>query len=1219
MKQLNDQGKLPYAGRHSISGTAVSFFQYKPGEDFRNPWRTLANYMWYGPGQYTWNPTTYTYTIAPQNYELLNAQILTPFLRNPENYTLLGCEKIGKDPIQETTYKGTYLIRKVHNMDGTPFNSPEEERGVNNARGASMCAPVLTGETDLLAKLYRDVELHWDNRGVPKVPTLTDAQRNINGTESYMHGFFRLLGMLIATGNWHSPIFYASPVQANMKVYKAVSKTYAFTDDTIKYTISYRNYASVNATGVRIQDVLPPELEFVSASNGGTYTGGIVTWNLGTVSGFNSATGIIPTQGKVTMICRVKSNVPTGARVCNTATISCTNGTGWTSNEYPNNVTPVMERNCVDIVGRAFEITKEVDKPIVNPNDIVEFKITFKNSTDAGWLNGGRPGVNVTHAYGYAGVNSFMMFYRIFHGADEPYIDYGNYRISYYLNNPSVNGFYPAYANGWVFKVNFMEGGDPTKVKFDFQKVPYGSETISGINRKWDQRLICKFPNSLGALSQHLYQKWSEYPDIHKGAYDPFRTQLQLELPTSSPIDPVINDSWSYDGISSFLSGYNDKSPYYPITPDWTDVITYPAGKLVDRVHPDVCETRPNYSRVLVEEWDGYTWRRVLGRGPLPGREQYNVVVVDTVPANLEFVKFTDNEALGIIATYDATKKIIKWQIPTFLVGSIGDLRYEAKALGTCPMTDKDVRNWAWIFSSTESPLGDYADVKITCNVVPPPSSKTSIYKSSDKNSYVVGEEITYTLAYKQTQGTQAVGNVSSGTNWTTVSGTSTFNATNLGLSSNAFIYQQYSHGTDGEFDIYVNNTNSNDIFSVVLRYESGTPNTASFDGVGIQIHPGPWGKNSGALIAVVDGNTVISSTPGFVTYADPTADTLKIHISLKGSEMKVWLNKNYLTDAPILTTTGLRIQPGYIGMVNGLITANAFPSYAGGVGTSNSITYWKSNFDSAFDIKLSDLIPSGTSFIPSSIVVNYNQLGKFTSLPNFNTNSVLWNLFANPKMPILYGDSVKYQFKVKVEECFSGYITNILYANLYSNPANKTINATNQVTCSTTLPVSLLSYSGKASNTGNLLNWVSLSEKDTYGYYIEKSSNGIQFVTIEFVLANNTHAMNEYTYIDQNTGNAFYRLRIQDINGSSENSNTIFLSQNSLVSIFPLPSNNTFTVKVQSPEVFHYQIYSSSGQLVEKGTANQSVTVGNEYAQGVYTIQVITGDEVVVRKLVKE
>jgi uncharacterized repeat protein (TIGR01451 family) len=65
---------------------------------------------------------------------------------------------------------------------------------------------------------------------------------------------------------------------------KADSGDCVMPDETFTYTISFTNPNDEAMTGVVIEDTLPSELDFVSASDAGTYSGGKVTWDLGSVS-----------------------------------------------------------------------------------------------------------------------------------------------------------------------------------------------------------------------------------------------------------------------------------------------------------------------------------------------------------------------------------------------------------------------------------------------------------------------------------------------------------------------------------------------------------------------------------------------------------------------------------------------------------------------------------------------------------------------------------------------------------------------------------------------------------------------------------------------------------------------------------------------------------------------------------------------------------------------
>lgn len=1210
MGQMYAQGYVPFGGGVSMNETTLTptFSNTSPtgsfdGEAFRLPWRTISNYMWHGPPANNWDPATHQTVPGTNTYELQNANLLASFLKAPQNFPGNVCTHLGNDPT-DINFQGNTIVYGGHLNTGAPGDAYIY---MNWIHGTASSAAVLSGDTVTLAKTYRQLQLEWDV--VNSTPT-NDYERYLGSTPKYFHGWFRLLGLMVTTGNWHSPNDMITPV-ANMKVYKSVSKTYGYPGDTLMYTISYRNYASVAATGVKITDVLPAELNFVSASNGGTYSGGIVTWNIGTVPGFQTATGVAPTQGYVTVICQIKSTVPVGDRFCNISNITCTNGTGWTSNEYPNNITAVMQRNCVDIVSRGLGITKTASQTMLNPGDTTLFTLNFQNSSSAGWLNGGRPGVNLTHAYGYSGPNTFEMYFRIFHGAEEAYIDYGNYRISYYLNATGISGLYPASPNGWSFKVDFLEGGDSSQVNFGFEQVPFGTDPVNG--RQWNQRLICQFPHALAAISQHLYKYFGVTGRVHQGVTQPFRTMLQLQTFPSTPMSPILANAWSFNGDTSVMNiGSNDKNTYFPISPDWTDPITYPTGLNVTKIHVDECRTKtPNFNRILVEEFDGYTWRRVFGNGPLPGRETYNVVVTDTIPVALSWVGFVMDSTLGVKATYNAASRIVSWTIPVMLVGSTGTLSYKAKANGTCPMSDNSYINAAWISSQTDSRIGSSVGLTTTCTVLPPPPpAPTTMTKTADKATYAVGDNITYTINYTQSQGTIATDNFATTSKWVAPAGspglpTAFSNLNAPYTSSGKYFYENQSHGTNGILTTTIQWTNAWDNLSLLFRYVSGTPGTASFNGVALDLWPGKTGFGGGVEMSVMNGPTLLTNTgTNPILYPSPQA-TLTISVKLTGGTMQVWINSNPLTTPPMATFTGVLVQAGWVGIYNGAADLTMSGGQSNGAPILQS---WNSNFDSAFNLQLSDPIPSGLTF---------------TSASNSGTNTagvINWPMQAGP---VLAGTSYTYTWTGKVTSCPLPLLTNTAYANMVGQVVNS-IGAQVTVNCgNVTTPVDFISFTGTTTSGGAVLNWTVANEYNNKGFYVESSSDGINFTSIGFVAGTNQKGTNSYQFTDlQFTGSEYYRIQQVDQNGATKLTQVIYLSSASsdILYVYPNPSNQSFTLRYTSNDDAMYKIFSASGQLVETGTLHTAIsTLGADWARGVYTLQLVANDQVVVKKLVKD
>ncbi len=255
-----------------------------------------------------------------------------------------------------------------------------------------------------MSEMYRQCEIMWDAE--------TTGDGYITSVPRYFHGWFRLLGLLVLSGNYHAPL--SIKPSANMKVYLNVDKTCASKDDEITYTIPYRNYGSVDALDVVIIDTISSGLSYVSSTGSGTFdaSSNTVTWNIGTVPGFKTETGISPTVGEFSVTVSVDDG--TKGRSVNRAAITCSNGTGWITNEYPNLISPDMKRNFVDII----------DPPANPESGFIE--ITR--------LHGGRAGVRFSCSFnGEASDTMRTLRIRAFNDAQEAYICYGNYRVSLFL------------------------------------------------------------------------------------------------------------------------------------------------------------------------------------------------------------------------------------------------------------------------------------------------------------------------------------------------------------------------------------------------------------------------------------------------------------------------------------------------------------------------------------------------------------------------------------------------------------------------------------------------------------------------------------------------------------------------------------------------------------------------------------------------------------------
>jgi len=184
-------------------------------------------------------------------------------------------------------------------------------------------------------------------------------------------------------------------------------------------------------------------------------------------------------------------------------------------------------------------------------------------------------------------------------------------------------------------------------------------------------------------------------------------------------------------------------------------------------------------------------------------------------------------------------------------------------------------------------------------------------------------------------------------------------------------------------------------------------------------------------------------------------------------------------------------------------------------------------------------------------------------------------------------------------------------------------------------LPVELTSFTAKATSNGVLLKWSTASEINNHGFEIERSEDGVEFITAAFVEGFGTSTESrEYVYTDEVEYKGgeilYYRLKQVDFDGSIEYSDIVevefdiprdfVLHQN-----YPNPFNPSTTVKYAVPKtsLVSIKVYDLTGQEVatlademkEVGTYEIKFDARN-LASGVYIYRMIADNFTSVRKL---
>jgi len=176
-------------------------------------------------------------------------------------------------------------------------------------------------------------------------------------------------------------------------------------------------------------------------------------------------------------------------------------------------------------------------------------------------------------------------------------------------------------------------------------------------------------------------------------------------------------------------------------------------------------------------------------------------------------------------------------------------------------------------------------------------------------------------------------------------------------------------------------------------------------------------------------------------------------------------------------------------------------------------------------------------------------------------------------------------------------------------------------------LPIELLYFTGRNTSKGNLLEWSTATELNNDYFTLERSRNGIDFIDIARVNGAGTSLSQlNYNYLDTHAaeGINYYRLKQTDYDGQYTYSRIISIrteKPGATFSIYPNPSTNVFFITLADDDVpVSIAVYDAQGRTV---TTSQEYSSGTyqlslpDAAQGIYTLRLMAGNEIYVRKLI--
>ncbi|QRR03410.1 T9SS type A sorting domain-containing protein [Dyadobacter sandarakinus] len=192
--------------------------------------------------------------------------------------------------------------------------------------------------------------------------------------------------------------------------------------------------------------------------------------------------------------------------------------------------------------------------------------------------------------------------------------------------------------------------------------------------------------------------------------------------------------------------------------------------------------------------------------------------------------------------------------------------------------------------------------------------------------------------------------------------------------------------------------------------------------------------------------------------------------------------------------------------------------------------------------------------------------------------------------------------------EYFFAYILNSTYRLEITNSNVPQLRLRSYDYTVQSLPVTLVSFSGRESPSGNLLTWHTAAELDNAGFDIERSRDAKIFEKIGFVDGNGDSEENHhYRYLDQDpSGTTYYRLKQLDHDGSFQYSGTVSVKNAGYgLSIYPNPASSVVTISGHT-DTHAVGIYHSNGTAVARKALSSKKTFDiSGLPAGLYTLMI--------------
>lgn len=212
-----------------------------------------------------------------------------------------------------------------------------------------------------------------------------------------------------------------------------------------------------------------------------------------------------------------------------------------------------------------------------------------------------------------------------------------------------------------------------------------------------------------------------------------------------------------------------------------------------------------------------------------------------------------------------------------------------------------------------------------------------------------------------------------------------------------------------------------------------------------------------------------------------------------------------------------------------------------GGITVSFNIVDWGTGYGGSLDsLKIYISNDGGTTYGSSFLLINLNQSPYNDGYWN-TVNADISTLATTNSMILSATSKIKFTFNLKG----SGNTTSPKSGNQFIYMDNFTVTTTGG------LPVELISFNGKKTKLGNLIEWMTASEINNDYFELLSSVDGINFIPITTIDgAGNSNSILTYNYLDNTNKTTYYKLKQVDYDGTTTYSEVIILDGESFFSI---------------------------------------------------------------------